>query len=129
MKLAIFAVLGILFIAGCYHSVGGTDSGPVSTEGNVIEITSSGFSPSNLEISAGEKVTFINKDSKAVWPASNIHPTHTVYPETGGCIGSTFDACKGLSQEESYSFTFNQAGTWNYHDHLRPSIGGTITVQ
>ena len=95
---------------------------------NTIEITSAGFSPSALTISSGETVTFVNKDTTSHWPASNVHPIHTLYPETGGCIGSKFDACKGLAQDEMFSFTFNQVGTWNYHDHTSPGSTGTITV-
>jgi len=93
-----------------------------------VEITSSGFSPKTFEINAGDTVTWTNMDSRSHWPASAVHPTHTVYPEPGGCIGSKFDACKGLSNRESYSFTFNEKGTWGYHDHLRASLTGTIIV-
>jgi len=93
-----------------------------------VEITSSGFSPKTLEINSGDTVTWTNMDSRSHWPASAVHPTHTIYPEKGGCIGSKFDACKGLSNRESYSFTFNEKGTWGYHDHLRASLTGTIIV-
>jgi len=96
---------------------------------NTVDITSSSFSPKTLTITAGETVKFTNKDSRSSWPASAVHPTHTVYPETGGCIGSKFDACKGLAQDESYSFTFNEKGTWNYHDHSKPGMTGTIIVE
>lgn len=99
------------------------------SEDYTIEITSIGFNPKSLSIDAGDRVTFVNKDSKPHWPASDVHPTHTVYPESGGCIGSKFDACKGLGEGESYSFRFNEKGSWDYHDHLRPSSGGTISVK
>ena len=74
-------------------------------------------------------VTFINKDSVPHWPASGEHPTHQDYPEEGGCIGSKFDACSGLKTGETYSFTFNEKGTWNYHDHLNSGLGGVIIVE
>ena len=95
-----------------------------------IEITSSGFSPDTLTINSGDNVIWTNKDtySSSHWPASANHPTHSVYPEEGGCIGSNFDACNGLNYGENYSFTFNEKGTWKYHDHLNPSETGTITV-
>ena len=100
---------------------------------NTIEITSSGFSPRSLTISQGELVTFINKGSDSSWPASAAHPTHLVYPEkTGKCAligGSDFDACRGLKQRESYSFTFNEKGSWKYHDHLNPKLFGEIIVE
>jgi len=101
---------------------------------NTITITSSGFSPLTLTISKGDRVTFTNQGSSPSWPASAVHPTHTVYPGSGisKCDGAEesniFDACRGLRQGESYSFTFNEAGSWKYHDHLNPGSGGIIIV-
>ena len=106
----------------------------VKTQSNVVEITSSGFSPSSLEIKVGDTVRFVNKDSKPHWPASDIHPTHTVYPNSDikKCGTSEeqniFDSCKGLNEVESYSFIFNEKGSWKYHDHLSSRIKGTIVV-
>ena len=101
---------------------------------NTIEITSSGFSPKTLDIKKGDKVNFINKGSSSSWPASAIHPTHKVYPDSGinkcGTAeeANIFDACGGLENQETYSFTFNEIGSWNYHNHLNPSKTGTISV-
>lgn len=95
----------------------------------IVEVTSSGFSPSTLTINASDTVTFVNRDTLTHWPASDVHPTHTLYPESGGCIGSKFDACRGLEQGEIFPFTFNVAGTWTYHDHLSPGFTGTIIVR
>jgi len=61
--------------------------------------------------------------------ASNPHPIHDAYPTRGGCISSTFDSCKDIAPGQSWSFTFDVGGTWSYHDHLRPNVGGTIIVQ
>lgn len=101
--------------------------------GEVVKITSSGFSPNTLTIYQGMKVEFINEDSNPHWPASAVHPTHKVYPEnTGKCAligGSDFDACKGLNNGESYIFTFNEKGNWKYHDHLDPKLLGEIVVE
>ncbi|MBI5412927.1 YbhB/YbcL family Raf kinase inhibitor-like protein [Candidatus Peregrinibacteria bacterium] len=95
----------------------------------VVEIGADGFSPSILTIKEGETVQFINKDTEPHWPASAVHPTHTAYPETGGCIGSKFDACAVLKQNETFNFTFNKIGAWEYHDHLNPGITGKIIVE
>ncbi len=98
-------------------------------EDNVIKITSSGFVPSEITINIGDTVDFINKDTKPHWPASAKHPSHNAYPEKGGCIGSAFDACKGLKQGEIFSFQFDHIGEWNYHDHLNIGISGKIIVK
>lgn len=101
---------------------------------NVIEITSNGFNPNVLEINQGERVTFVNEDSSEHWPASAMHPTHRVYPGSDIAKCGTaeenkiFDACKGLGLGKSYSFTFNEKGRWNYHDHLNPTKFGVIVV-
>jgi len=111
-----------------------TNTGSESSSTHDIEITSSGFSPKTLEINAGDTVTWTNKDSRNHWPASAIHPTHTVYPGSSiskcgtSAESEIFDACNGLSAGESYSFTFNEKGTWKYHDHLSISRTGTIIV-
>ena len=32
-------------------------------------------------------------------------------------------------KEETYTFTFNELGSWNYHDHRSASKKGTVIVQ
>lgn len=96
---------------------------------NVVKYTEDGFSPKTLTIKQGETVTWINEDSDPMWIASNPHPVHTDYPESGGCSGSKFDACKPIEKGGSYSFTFDKTGNWGYHNHLTPSNMGTIIVQ
>ena len=100
---------------------------------NTVKITTTGFEPKMLTIKAGTTVTFVNEDANQHWPASAMHPTHTVYPGSDikkcGSSESIFDACKGLEQGESFSFTFTEKGSWKYHDHLGISSTGTIVVE
>lgn len=131
----VFVIAMVTLVSGCVQDTGnitepvdGGDQQPGSGE-NAIEITSSGFEPRILTIDAGDTVTFVNREARPSWPASTVHPTHTIYPEGGGCLGSAFDACRGLREGESYSFTFDIEGSWDYHDHLRPSLVGTIIVR
>jgi len=93
-----------------------------------IAVTDEGFSPREVKVKKGSTVVWVNKSSTLSWPASASHPTHTAYPEGGGCIGSAFDACRGLAAGESYKFTFNKIGSWNYHDHLNPNHFGAVVV-
>ncbi len=106
-----------IFIAGCASSPMAGPEAETTGVQYTVEITSEGFSPSQISINAGDTVVFVNKDSETHWPASAQHPTHKAYPESGGCIGSKFDACKPLAQGESWPFTFSQKGEWKYHDH------------
>lgn len=116
---------------------GGSAGAGTSGARYTIEITSAGFSPNMLKIKAGDTVTFVNKDSAGHWPASDVHPTHTLYPGTsiGTCFSGSavekakmFDACRALEQGESWSFTFMEKGVWGYHDHRASTIVGTIEV-
>lgn len=63
-----------------------------------------------------------------MWTASNPHPAHTGYPEGGGCRASDFDECHGDAPGAQWSFTFNVAGTWGYHNHLDLSVGGGTVI-
>ncbi len=102
---------------------------------NIVIYTDSGFSPNTLRIKLGETVTFKNQSSRAMWPASDHHPTHRLYSGTSlaehcpDTEGTAFDACTGIQPGNSWSFTFNKKGTWPYHDHLNPSFTGTIIVE
>jgi plastocyanin len=112
----------------------GEEVGDLS-ESNVIEMSSSGFSPKTLEVFLGETVVFNNVGDRNHWPASDVHPTHTVYPNSnikkcGTSVELTlFDSCGGVPPSGSYSFTFNERGNWRYHDHLRANLKGTVIVR
>ena len=102
--------------------------------GNVVEISENGFSPSVISINQGDSVIFQNVGKKAIWPASDVHPKHTVYPgsDIKKCntaeASRIFDACRGIAPEGIYTFTFTERGSWEYHDHLSPRNKGTIIV-
>ena len=98
-------------------------------EENVVTYINSGYSPTTLKIKKGETVIFKNESSQSMWTASGAHPTHRIYPTTGGCLGSTFDACAGIQPGNIWSFKFDISGTWKYHNHLNPGDTGTIDVQ
>lgn len=112
-----------------------TNSGESNEQ--IIEIRDDGFFPKTLEVRQGDEVTWINKMSggKKSWPASAVHPAHTAYPgsDINKCFSGEsegiFDACGGLSFGERWSFTFNEKGNWNYHDHLNSNLWGTIVVE
>lgn len=86
----------------------------------IIEMTQGKFVPQNLAIKIGDTTTFVNKDEVDRWPASNIHPTHGIYPE--------FDPKKAVKPGDSWKFQFQRARSFKFHDHLNPSLGGTIIV-
>lgn len=96
-----------------------------------IAFTDEGFVPREVFIKRGDIVRFTN-ESKTLesWPASAVHPTHSIYPEKtkGDCLGSAFDACRGLKPGESWDFRFTEVGEWRFHDHIHASKTGVVTV-
>lgn len=136
LGIAIFAiVIGIFTLTGEKESKAPDVVVKKIIGSNIIEITEEGFSPKTLKISQGDTVTFINQGSEERWPATDLHPTHKLYPgsdiEKCGTPEESeiFDACKPLQKNEEYEFTFQEKGNWNYHDHLNPNIKGVIIVE
>lgn len=86
----------------------------------IILMNEKGFDPSNITINKGDAIIFKNIDSGDRWPASNIHPTHSIYPE--------FDPRRPIPYMEEWRFTFDKTGNWKFHDHINPKFTGTITV-
>lgn len=92
---------------------------PPTTHSVVLEAV--GYSPAELTVRKGDTVVFTTTTGKQFWPASDLHPTHTIYPE--------FDAQQPINPNASWSFTFTKVGSWSYHDHLAPLFLGTINVK
>ncbi len=98
--------------------VGGTKGG-VMTEGT-ITYTDAGYQPKEVTVKKGTKVTFTNDSAIGMWTASAIHPTHQVLPG--------FDAKKSVTKGGTYEYTFVKVGTWQYHNHMKPTDIGVIVV-
>ncbi len=87
----------------------------------VIEMTPDGFEPASVTIDENATIIFVNNDSQPHWPASNVHPTHELYPE--------FDPRRAIQPRESWPFQPKKLGIWKFHDHLLPHQRGTIIVR
>lgn len=108
----------------------GTGTPPAANTANTYDMdyTFNGcYLPPHRNIRLGDTIRFVNKDDKNrdMWPAStkhsnNLNEAHNDYPG--------FDAKRAIAPGGTYSFTFTKLGSWDYHDHLKPSCGGTITV-
>ena len=111
-----------------------TSPSPVISK-NLITYTDSGYAPNTITIKKGETVTWKNESKLLMWTASAVHPTHKAYPGTniancGTPAGSNqFDACRGVASGQSWSFKFDNVGTWGYHNHLKASDWGKIVVE
>lgn len=89
-------------------------------EYHTVEFRKDGFHPEEITIRKGEKIKFTTTLDRRFWPASSRHPTHTIYSE--------FDPKESIEPNESWSFLFKEAGSWEYHDHLTPYFTGTVRV-
>lgn len=85
-----------------------------------VTVTADGFEPKSVRLNRGGTVTFRTRTNKPFWPASNPHPNHETY--------QAFDPRKPIAPNDSWTFTFNDIGVWQYHDHTRPFLRGKIVV-
>lgn len=85
----------------------------------VIMFTENGFSPEELEVSEGTRVTVRNESTQRVQFSSDDHPTHRLN------IGMNL---RTLSPGESDSFIAEPVGTHGFHDHIDDSFIGTLIV-
>lgn len=120
LKLAGISV-SVVLLAGAYFFLTTSDVvGPLIDEPVTIVLTEDGFHPRDVSIKKGTPVTFASETGSTFWPASNQHPSHGEYP--------SFDPQRPLEPDESWTFTFDASGVWNYHDHLHAVHRGTIRV-
>lgn len=78
-----------------------------------VTIQNFAFSPASLTVSPGTTVTWTNKDSTA----------HTVTIDSGSGPNSG-----QIQPGQSYSFTFQQSGTYAYHCSIHPQMKATVVV-
>lgn len=92
-----------------------------SMEGMVtVKYTDNGFTPDKIEINEGDMVEFRNESSMNMWVASANHPAHEKLP--------TFDQFRAFTKGSVYRYVFKKTGSWEYHDHINPSLGGVVVV-
>jgi amicyanin len=123
----ILAIIGILIIGGGAYLLSTqkvpnqnpVTNNPVSTpttssQTHSITISGFAFSPSTLTIKKGDTVTWTNQDSTP----------HTIVSDSGNEISSV-----SLLKGNTYSHTFNSAGTFDYHCSIHPSMKAKIIVE
>lgn len=96
---------------------------PAQVSENIVRYTEAGFSPASLTISKSNPVViFKNESLSAMWVASDLHPSHQLYP--------SFDARGGTQSGETYRFEFpSSPASYPYHNHLIPWHTGVIIVE
>lgn len=102
-----------------------TDSGTNGDNGNDIEepgpdevwMEGQSFSPTNLEVEVGTTVTWTNKSDLI----------HTVTSGSGRTADGLFDS-GNMSGGETFTYTFNEVGVFDYFCVPHENMTATITV-
>jgi plastocyanin len=106
--------LALLPLAACG---GGSPSTPSPGGGTTITITAAGVSATQLSVSPGTRVLFVNNDSRSHNMTSDPHPEHNDCPE----INSVGVLQPNQSRETGNLVTVRTCG---FHDHDDPPPGG-----
>ncbi len=85
-----------------------------------VHISEDGFAPATLKVKSGTVVIWVNDDTEEHRVAANPFGTHAELPE--------LDSATNIAPSSSYSFEFNRAGRYHYHDVTHPESNGTVEV-
>ena len=113
------AIVAFLAVASCG---GGSPSSPSDGGGGTttITITAAGASPTAVTIGQGERILFVNNDSRSHNMTSDPHPEHD-QPGCGGVNAVGFLA----SGQRRETGNLTTAGTCGFHDHDDPPPAGS----
>lgn len=100
-----------LFLAALLLPALATAQTPPPEPAQVV-IQSFAFGPQAVTVRAGTKVTWVNKD---IEPHTVVSDSHKFQSEA-------------LDTNESFSVTFDKAGSYGYFCTLHPHMTGTVTV-
>ena len=84
---------------------------PIAPKTYTVNIASFSFSPATITINKGDTIVWKNNDSVS----------HQI---AGNGFGSSI-----ITNGQSYSFKFDNAGTYDYYCSIHPSMKGKITVK
>jgi amicyanin len=79
-----------------------------------ITIDNFKFSPATLEVAAGTKVTWTNRDD---------------VPHVVASVTKKLFVSPVLDTDEAYSFTFKDPGTYEYYCSMHPRMTGKVVVK
>jgi len=112
----ILVAIGIYFFVLKNRTVNNEIPNPLTNteaNGTIVSIKNFVFNPQTLKIKIGTKVTWVNNDSVS----------HTVTSDSDNILNSPV-----LSPGQSFSFTFTDSGSTNYHCTIHPAMKGLIII-
>lgn len=116
--IALFGIAALLGACASSGTAAPTTTAPAAAPVSAaIDISGFAFSKTALDIAKGTTVTWTNKDGTGHTVSSGTPPTKDGKFDGQVAAGGTF------------SFTFNDAGTFKYFCAIHNSMTGTITVK
>jgi plastocyanin len=107
----VFLILAVL-ISGCTGQKTVTKTDNMTEKPNTVLIKGFAFDPATITVAKGTTVTWMNMDSAS----------HTVVA-TGNAFSSDT-----LKNGQSYAYTFNETGTFEYKCSIHPNMSGKVIV-
>ena len=89
------------------------DSGARAAQADQVTIKDFAFTPKQITVTPGSTVTWLNQDQEV----------HQVTSKTKLFRSAPLDT------KDTYSFTFKDAGTFDYFCSLHPQMTGTVVVK
>ena len=137
------AVVAVLSLAACGSSDGastaqkgagsspsastaGTHAGHSSGSGSAVEMRLIQYRPKQLEVKAGQEVTWTQKDA-----GFHTVTSGSVEQAGGGVTGKPDGKFRSerLATDETFKFTFDEAGTFTYFCEIHPAtMTGEVRV-
>jgi plastocyanin len=113
----ISGAIGLLFLAVGIAALSNDGSRAVAgdneTQGTKITIDNFSFTPAEVTVPVGATVTWVNHDD---------------VPHTVVSNDKKFKS-KALDTDDTFSFTFSQAGTYEYYCSVHPKMTAKVTVK
>ncbi len=114
-------IIGLVLILSSNHKKTSPSTNLAKSTSAIINITSFGFSPSDINVPTNTIVTWTNKDTKPHEVAADPFPKDDSIPN--------FNSYVVLHTNETYTFKFEKSGTYKYHDQLNPfKFNGIVKV-
>ena len=99
-----------LVLAGIAASSAGV---PAAGQSHVVVVENVQFSPANLTVKSGERVTWVNKD---------------LFPHTATADAKVFDS-KAIAPNAAWTWVAGKPGRYTYACTFHPTMKASITVQ
>ena len=125
------AALALLASAACSSGEGGTGE-QAERSGAKVAVANIAYQPDRLEISAGDSVTWTSEDSGVRHTVTSGQPAGETVPGVSegeeAMPDGTFDGTLH-DAGATFTFTFEDKGTFDYFCDVHPSMTGSVVVR